>query len=797
MELNEGSLDLAREAQSVFSELPPSPEDLGYNDLIQEYVSGFKTKASEALEQHIILESPKAGDAADDSDSVASKSDSDSDMENSPAKEGGESKLEESVGQHEATRKPLNTLNSFCNRNEPVQDLDPKPKDKVSLEASKDEVSESAQAIPLLPVGSVLKIIIHSNWGDKDYVGLNGVEIFDKNGQIVRFASPNIQLSLENSSLDGKVDGFSPLVRLIDGNNLTCDETHIWSIPFSGDAKPEICFNFLDQTSIGAVRIWNYNKSRIHSHRGAKEVELLLDETCVFHEDIQKAPGIASEAWQGAESILFTTDEQTLQNIEMFDSKYASVLNAPQVEIERFRKSLALPPIEMIEVEEQDVCVTGMDAVDSTTFETVAKVDLLTLEVLVIEILSTWGDEFYVGLSGLEILDENKSSIDISMDNLDAMPLDLNVLEDSCSDDRTLDKLINGTNVTTDDFNMWLAPADWEEEKKNTITLNLGRKTKVYGLKLWNYNKSLEDTHRGIKCVNIYADGELISPPGGYIVPKAPGTCTFDFSYLITLAKPPVLLHENCDSNCDSQSLMWLNALPTGAAKKLRECRAKGSSQLINPGWHVPLLPCGFVLKFELFNTWGDPHYVGLSGIEIVDAISGVVVVPASSISAEPKGVCELEGMEKDVRLPAKLVDGHNKAHEIAHSWLAPFNEASPNVVCVYLNRPIVLPAVRIWNYAKSPLRGAKEFHVYLDDNLIFDGILHKYEQGLGEDFHQTLLFTHDEDVIREEKEYISDPSVSDPTEVLFTNDNQLVKGKSESRAIRFGPRPQTSVVGI
>lgn len=34
-----------------------------------------------------------------------------------------------------------------------------------------------------MPRGFSLKIVIHSTWGDLDYVGLNGIEIYDHLGQ--------------------------------------------------------------------------------------------------------------------------------------------------------------------------------------------------------------------------------------------------------------------------------------------------------------------------------------------------------------------------------------------------------------------------------------------------------------------------------------------------------------------------------------------------------------------------------------------------------------------------------------
>lgn len=34
--------------------------------------------------------------------------------------------------------------------------------------------------------------------------------------------------------------------------------------------------------------------------------------------------------------------------------------------------------------------------------------------------------------------------------------------------------------------------------------------------------------------------------------------------------------------------------------------------------------------------------------------------------------------------------------------------------------KPVIISAIEMWNYSKSPLRGVKEIEIYLDDKLIY-----------------------------------------------------------------------------
>ena len=74
-------------------------------------------------------------------------------------------------------------------------------------------------------------------------------------------------------------------------------------------------------------------------------------------------------------------------------------------------------------------------------------------------ILQTWGDSNYLGMTGIEVFDMNGDAIKINGEtDIKADTCDINLLMGYGTDHRTVDKLVDGTYFTNDEFHAWLTP---------------------------------------------------------------------------------------------------------------------------------------------------------------------------------------------------------------------------------------------------------------------------------------------------------------------------------------------------
>ena len=232
------------------------------------------------------------------------------------------------------------------------------------------EVEESLANLPTLPTGQVLSLLIESNWGDPNYVGLHGIESFSRDGSmietcidrqfqesiesydrgnslandddletVIQHMSKSLlgnlaqrsgtgelpcivairvrRLSRDNQHLTTCCDGHS-VYRLVNQPHATCDDVHSWLAPLAGHIVIDIIYS--NPTTLAMLRLWNYNKDRIHSYRGVRCVKTFLDGQEIFQGEIRKAQGcLPKEPLVCSESLLFSFDQQCIESIRNHD----------------------------------------------------------------------------------------------------------------------------------------------------------------------------------------------------------------------------------------------------------------------------------------------------------------------------------------------------------------------------------------------------------------------------------------------------------------------------------------------
>jgi hypothetical protein len=153
--------------------------------------------------------------------------------------------------------------------------------------------------IPKMPIGKTLVFNIISTWGDNHYVGLSGIEIFDNEGSQVKLNPEDIMANPPDINiLPGYINDPRTVDKLVNKHCFTGDDLHVWLAPFTRGQEHTIQIDLPKFTTISMIRIWNYNKSRVHSFRGVRLLKITLDDLPIFKGEIIKAPGVLTNPAQ-------------------------------------------------------------------------------------------------------------------------------------------------------------------------------------------------------------------------------------------------------------------------------------------------------------------------------------------------------------------------------------------------------------------------------------------------------------------------------------------------------------------
>lgn len=188
---------------------------------------------------------------------------------------------------------------------------------------------------------------------------------------------------------------------------------------------------------------------------------------------------------------------------------------------------------------------------------------------------------------------------------------------------------------------------------------------------------------------------------------------------------------------------------------------------------NIPVLPSGARLKLEILSTWGDPHYVGLNGIDLFNQHGELISFqdPERQIRARPSNINELDEYNDDPRVAKNLVDGVNFTSDDFHIWLAPFTLGEEHFVELEMDAKTSISMIRVWNYNKSR---AHSFRGVRHARLILYGLTRSNANASRPGSSGTVIF---EGEISKALGLVNADSIDQSCEViLFTRDEVILK---------------------
>uniref|UniRef100_A0A1I8BNR3 DUF4457 domain-containing protein n=1 Tax=Meloidogyne hapla TaxID=6305 RepID=A0A1I8BNR3_MELHA len=287
-------------------------------------------------------------------------------------------------------------------------------------EENKKEEEENLNDTDDICVGKIFHMELLESWGSADTLGLTGIQFLGTG-----FASIDDNLVKEcvvrsehavviNDERQTTKTG--DLNNLLNGVNLTCDPENMWIMNKGGiinssedDMKHSsifLSFTFPREIRISGISIWNYNASTELSYAGVRCAR--------FYANGRLINGLGDILLRRAPGFVFFDFVQDI----LFD----------RCPIQR--------PLSCARPQTRSVAAF----------------------IFQLRLLSTWGDEFYIGLNGIELFNRHDKLIRLHPQNLAAFPESVNCLTSVRDDPRTSDKLIDGCNDTNKSHHMWLTP---------------------------------------------------------------------------------------------------------------------------------------------------------------------------------------------------------------------------------------------------------------------------------------------------------------------------------------------------
>jgi hypothetical protein len=452
------------------------------------------------------------------------------------------------------------------------------------------------------------------------------------------------------------------------------------------------------------IRIWNYNKNRIHSYRGARYLEMYLEDqhtarkggtastSVIFRGEIRRAPGGVFESYEDCcECILFTTNPVVLSLIEKYDPLEEG--GAEGDGVGQQKTSQPLPSFL-----QSGQSITSLEPSSNHLQSETSPIRTSTKPSPSPSLLLSPSPS-HRGLGEPLEAQTNKASRPAGLDEFGGW--DPGNLDRPTTGKRNQTKrppLVTGSYMASSES--LLAPQEAEAEADFRPFLDSSEGPTLR-------NPSIRTGGGGL------SDEDLLSMSFDSL-PSHVTQSSRNLSKTVSFRSPTKL---PSSSLCADDATQFPFIRPSTALVSRQ---------------HEPIRVSAIILS--ILSNWGDPSRVGLSGVSALDGNFREIPLPVPSLwggSPAAGGSAKVVTSQSQASL-GNLVRGSHLSTDPSTMWALYFDPLDCGIVSLRfeLASPILLRGLRIWNYNgqnEDNCAGARHIDLYLEQQkkgaVMYDGV--------------------------------------------------------------------------
>ena len=497
---------------------------------------------------------------------------------------------------------------------------------------------------------SALSLIIISNWGDLNKVGITEIQLFDIKKRKIPISECHV--------FNGNEENIS---RIYNNKYHTLNERDMWISTYDNKSDKKIKiemyilnnkYNSIDK--IDSILIWNYNGRDLN--KGIKEIEIMK-------KNIKCWKGIIPKGEFNIKNDYSFKIHLNERDVNMSDTLTNNSYHKRNFYLSLLKQNKFTTKLSFSQSDFND----SKNQITSHRYEKYH----ITFHKIRIQLLSNYGHHFFIGLTGINLIDKDDNIINIEDANsIGALPKDLRTIYNNENDYRVFENTFSNINNTIDENCMWLTV----KNPKPFLEIVFENEMNLSRIDFWNYNEPFS-LDKGVKEIEIIIDNEKCY---NVLLWKGLGIDYYDLCQKI-------------------------NFLDLDIAKEKKH----------TVDYNIKVYPIGFIFKIIFIDNYGDKDYISLKNIIFYDKNN-------MNLNNEVKFTKITFSNEDNIIYSYQFLDYKKNENSICN-----------NLLFICFEELVQVKYIKLINKKEKLSQNTKNIQIYCDDILFFEGKINQCNESI------------------------------------------------------------------